>query len=172
MTPRMTTRKFVYLSGAIDRAPDLGRGWRAQVARELRSAGAQPYDPALEQEQVCGLGVEALRALRETDLDRFTEKTRLVIANDLHIVAQEALAVVAYVSDHARMGTFAEMGVAVYHGVPLFVILDHADYQASGWTISSATAIFANVDAFLSWLEGERRIGKTIEQILRAAEPE
>ena len=60
----------------------------------------------------------------------------------------------------------------MYHGVPLFVILDHADYRASGWTISSAAAVFPNVDAFLSWLKGEQRTGKPIEEILRPARSE
>jgi len=156
----------VYLSGAIDRAPDFGRPWRARVAEVLRHVGAQPYDPTEQQARVCGLTVEALRELQEVDIDLFKEKTRLVIAADLHVIAREASAVVAQVGDHAHMGTYAEMGVAIYHDIPLFVILEHPQYRASGWTISSAEAVFQSVDDFISWLNAEQRMGKTVDEIL------
>jgi nucleoside 2-deoxyribosyltransferase len=158
--------KVVYLSGAIDEAVEYGRPWRRKVSLALKQVGACPYDPAERQKEVCGLSVEALGDLRERNFELFKEKTRLVMIADLDIVGNRSLALVAQVSEHARMGTYAEMGVAVFRQIPLFVILDDPSYRPSGWVVSSAKMLFSDEDQFVSWLLSQHRAGRPYEQIL------
>lgn len=144
----------VYLCGAIDLAPDKGVHWREQVGHCLRSHGCVVADPARMQEQVIHLRVEELMALRGLDEARFIAETRRLMMFDLEFVAQKATCLIAVVDEHARMGTFAELGVAYLSGVPvLLVCQDRA--LLSGWTLSCAEQVFESIPELLDWLEAQ-----------------
>lgn len=144
----------VYLAGPIDLAPDRGEGWRRHIADFLRAQGCVAADPSQMQKSVVGLDVQALLALRGTDVERFKDQTRRVIEYDLGFIAERATCVVAMVDEHARMGTYAELTVAFLHRVPIFVVCpDRA--QLSGWTLSCADLVFEHLNELIEWLSHE-----------------
>lgn len=144
----------VYLSGAIDQAPDLGQGWRERIAEFLSAHGCAVADPRQMQKTVAGLDVPALLALRVTDEERFKAHTRRLIDYELDFVARRTTCVIASVDEYARMGTYAELTVAFLHGIPILILCtDRA--RLSGWTASCAYAIFERFDELIEWLSRE-----------------
>lgn len=157
----------VYLCGAIDCAPDAGMQWRSHVGGYLRAHGCEVADPTLMQEQVIDLGVRELMALRGSDEKRFIAQTRRVMTFDLEFIAAKVTTIIALVDEHARMGTFAELGVAYLHGVPALVVCENRALL-SGWTLSCAEQVFESIPELLDWLETQAMNGQSLSEKLSA----
>jgi len=96
---------FVYLSGAIEYAPDHGRAWRAAITPALRAAGHQVYDPSLDERKNLTEDERAnFRSWKRSDLKRFQGTVRKIIAWDLELIEQQVDALVAYWDEHALKG--------------------------------------------------------------------
>ena len=74
----------IYLSGAIEYAPDHGKAWRAQITPFLQGLGHDVYDPAMdEKKNLTDEEVRNFRAWKRADLERFRVTVRKIIAWDL-----------------------------------------------------------------------------------------
>jgi hypothetical protein len=143
----------IYLSGAIEYAPDFGRQWRQKITPFLEARGAEVYDPARDEKK--DLTEEEIRGFREwkrTALPRFQATIRKIIAYDMDIIEQRTDAVVCYWDEHCSKGagTQAELTVAHRLGVPVHLIAAMPVEKISGWILGCSSHIYGSVEEFES----------------------
>ena len=136
---------LAYLAGAIEYAPDLGRGWRRDFAAFLRGLGHDVYDPAEdERKSLTEEEQRNLRAWKTTDLPRFQAAVRKIIDFDLDVVAR-ADCVVCYWDENAARGggTSAELTWARRRGIPVYMVTPLPLPSISGWVLGCCSGIYA-----------------------------
>src|SRR6266436_567114 len=95
----------VYLSGAIEYAPDHGRAWRSAVTPFLHSLGHAVYDPALDEEKnLEDDEIANFRSWKSADLPRFQQTIRKIIAYDLDWIEHKTDYVICYWDEHVSKG--------------------------------------------------------------------
>jgi len=156
-----------YLSGAIEYAPDQGKGWRAAMTPLLLSLGHQVYDPAQdEQKNLTDAERCQFRGWKSSDLERFQATLRKIIAWDLDWIEMKCNGVIAFWDEHAQRGagSGAELSLAHRRGIPVYLVAGLPVEQISGWILGCATKIFANFSelrAFLLQQGGRREAAET-----------
>ena len=136
---------LIYLSGAIEYAPDQGKGWRAGITPLLRAAGHQVYDPSLDEKK--NLSEDELinfRGWKRSDLQRFQQTVRKIIAYDLDLIEQRVDAVIGYWDEHAGKGAGSQAEITAAHrlGIPVYLVVGLPIEQVSGWVLGCATRVF------------------------------
>lgn len=145
-----------YLAGSIEYSPDFGKAWRAQITPLLNALGHSVYDPAEdEQKNLTDTEVREFRSWKKTDLGRFQQTVRKIIAYDLDLIEHECDAIVCYWDQHAGRGagTQGELTFAHRLGIPVYLICEVPVEQVSGWLLGCATEIFAGLAAFQEFAE-------------------
>lgn len=161
----MKSRKFVYLSGSIDLAPDYGMSWRKNISDTIRKIGFEIYDPVIRQRKLTGMSIRELKTLRRKNPKLFCEITRKIINVDFNVIAKNTTAVISYIDKHARMGTYSEIGIAYYFKIPIYIIANKS--ALSGWVVSCVSKIFPSVLAFNKWILEEYRKNKSRIRIFK-----
>jgi hypothetical protein len=163
----------VYLSGAIEYSPDHGKSWRAEVTPFLRALGHEVYDPAEdEKKNLSDDERQGFRAWKHSDLPRFQQTIRKIIAYDLDWIEQRTDYIVAYWDEHASKGagSQAELTLAHRRGIPVYLVTELPVTQISGWILGCASEVFGSFDELKRYLNmryarnhGEER-HTTVEQ--------
>ncbi len=146
---------LVYLAGAIEYAPDHGRTWRANLTPFLRELGHRVYDPALDENK--NLDEDEIRDFRgwkATDLPRFQQTVRKIIAYDLDRIEQECGLIICYWDEHAGKGagTQGELTVAHRRGIPVYLVLGTQVESVSGWLLGCAERVFLSITELKSYM--------------------
>ncbi len=147
-----------YLAGSIEYSPDLGKGWRAEITPLLESLGHQVYDPALdEMKNLTETEVAQFRSWKATDLDRFQQTIRKIIAYDLDLIEHRCDALVCYWDQYAGRGagTQGELTFAHRLGMPVYMICDVPVEQISGWLLGCATEVFSSFEEFNEFMNSK-----------------
>jgi hypothetical protein len=142
---------LLYLAGSIEYSPDFGKAWRAEITPFLRALGHEVYDPAQdEMKNLDEIEVQEFRAWKKTDLPRFRETVRKIIAYDLDLIEQHADAVLCYWDQHAGRGagTQGELTFAHRVGIPVYLVCGIPIAQMSGWLLGCATEVFTCFEDF------------------------
>ncbi|HUS18968.1 MAG TPA: nucleoside 2-deoxyribosyltransferase [Terriglobales bacterium] len=139
----------IYLSGAIEYAPDHGRHWRSTLAPFLARLGHEVYDPALDEKK--NLEAEEMAHFREwkrSDLARFQTTLRKIIDYDLDWIEQRTDAIVCYWDEHCSKGagTQAELTFAYRLGLPVYLVTEMPAEKISGWILGCSSRIFRNME--------------------------
>jgi hypothetical protein len=137
---------LAYLAGAIEYAPDYGKGWRREITPFLRSLGHEVYDPAEdERKSLSREEQENLRAWKHTNLDRFQSTVRKIIYFDLDIVSQ-ADYLVCYFDENGLKsgGTSGELTFAFSKGIPVYMVTSLPLEEISGWILGCCARVFGN----------------------------
>jgi nucleoside 2-deoxyribosyltransferase len=140
-----------YLAGSIEYSPDFGKAWRAQITPVLQSLRHGVYDPAEdEQKNLTDTEVREFRSWKKTDLGRFQQTVRKIIAYDLDLIEHRCDAIVCYWDEHAGRGagTQGELTFAHRLGIPVYLICAVPVEQVSGWLLACATEVFEGLEAF------------------------
>ncbi|HEY6274295.1 MAG TPA: hypothetical protein VIX19_20105 [Terriglobales bacterium] len=148
-----------YLAGSIEYSPDLGKGWRAEIAPLLKSQGHNVYDPAEdERKNLTEIEAREFRSWKANDLPRFQQTVRKIIAYDLDLIEQECDAVLCYWDRHAGRGagTQGELTFAHRLGIPVYLICGLPVAEMSGWLLGCASEIFADIDGFYQFIRAKR----------------
>ena len=137
----------VYLTGAIEYAPDHGKRWRAEVTPFLRGLGHEVYDPAEDEKK--NLTDDERRNFRQwkhSDLPRFQQVIRKIIAYDLDWIEQRTDYVVACWDEHASRGagSQAELTMAHRRGIPVYLVTEMPLAHVSGWVLGCASHVFSS----------------------------
>ena len=146
----------IYLSGAIEYAPDHGKAWRADIAPFLRDLGHDVYDPAQdEKKNLTDEEVRNFRAWKQQDLGRFQQTVRKIIDWDAEWVERRADCVICYWDEHCSKGagTQAELTLAFRRGIPVYLVAAVPTEQISGWILGCATKIFRDFKCLVNYLE-------------------
>jgi nucleoside 2-deoxyribosyltransferase len=144
-----------YLAGSIEYSPDLGKGWRAEITPLLQSLGHEVYDPAEdEKKNLTEIEVREFRSWKSTDLPRFQQTVRKIIAYDLDLIERQCDAVVCYWDRHAGRGagTQGELTFAHRLGIPVYMICGMPVEEISGWLLACATEVFTDFDGFRNFM--------------------
>jgi hypothetical protein len=139
----------IYLSGAIEYAPDHGRHWRSVITPVLLAEGHEVYDPALDEKK--NLEADEIADFREwkrTDLTRFQNTVRKIIDYDLDWIEQRTDAIICYWDEHCSKGagTQAELTWAYRLGLPVYLVTEIPAEKISGWILGCSTRIFGSMD--------------------------
>jgi nucleoside 2-deoxyribosyltransferase len=140
-----------YLAGSIEYSPDLGKAWRAEITPLLESLGHEVYDPALdEMKNLTADEVAQFRSWKSSDLDRFQQTIRKIIAYDLDLIEHRCDALVCYWDQYAGRGagTQGELTFAHRLGMPVYMICGVPVEQISGWLLGCATEVFSSFEEF------------------------
>jgi len=146
----------IYLSGAIEYAPDHGRHWRAGLTPFLEAQGHEVYDPALDaKKNLSDYEVEHFRSWKTTDLARFKVTVRKIIAYDLEWIEQRTDAVICYWDEHCMKGagTQAELTFAHRWGLPVYLITPMPLEKISGWVLACSSEVFCSTAELQTYFE-------------------
>ena len=146
---------LVYLSGAIEYSPDHGKSWRADVTPFLRGMGHDVYDPAEdEKKNLTDDERHNFRAWKHSDLPRFQQTIRKIIAYDLDWIEQRTDYVIAYWDEYASKGagSQAELTFAHRKGIPVYLVTAIPVGHVSGWILGCATKVFVTFDELRDFL--------------------
>lgn len=147
-----------YLAGSIEYSPDLGKGWRAEITPLLQSLGHDVYDPALdEMKNLTETEVREFRSWKTTDLNRFQQTIRKIIAYDLDLIEHRCDALVCYWDQYAGRGagTQGELTFAHRLGIPVYMICAVPVEQISGWLLGCATEVFSSLEEFSQFMNSK-----------------
>jgi len=140
-----------YLAGSIEYSPDLGKGWRAEIAPLLKSLGHEFYDPAEdERKNLTETEAREFRRWKSSDLRRFQETVRKIIAYDLDLIERQCDAIICYWDVHAGRGagTQGELTFAHRLGIPVYLICGIPVAEISGWLLGCASEVFEDLETF------------------------
>jgi hypothetical protein len=154
-------KMVIYLSGAIEHAPDFGKPWRTQLTPRLRALGHEVYDPAAdEQKNLTEEEVRNFRQWKRSDLEQFRRTVRKIIAWDMDWIERRADGVICYWDEHCSKGagTQAELTAAYRRGVPVYLVAAMPVEQISGWILGCATEIFADFEELERFLRSEKSL--------------
>lgn len=146
----------IYLSGAIEYAPDHGRQWRSALTPFLEAQGHEVYDPAQDKKKnLSDTEVEHFRSWKTTDLARFKTTVRKIIAYDLEWIEQRTDAVICYWDEHCLKGagTQAELTFAHRWGLPVYLITAMPLEKVSGWLLACTTEVFRSTEELQAYFE-------------------
>jgi hypothetical protein len=147
-----------YLAGSIEYSPDLGKGWRAEITPLLQSLGHSVYDPALdEMKNLTAVEMAEFRGWKSSDLGRFQQTIRKIIAYDLDLIEHQCDALVCYWDQYAGRGagTQGELTFAHRLGMPVYMICGMPVDQISGWLLGCATEVFSNFEEFNQFMNSK-----------------
>jgi hypothetical protein len=159
-----------YLSGSIEYAVDLGKGWRAQLTPYLRALGHDVYDPAAdEKKNLSDEEVRSFRSWKTADLARFQATVRKIIAWDLDWIERRSDYIVCYWDDAAARGagTQGELTVAHRAGIPVYLVLAMPRAHVSGWILGCSTQVFesfAELQSFLTRTYAQRYLANVTRE--------
>lgn len=147
-----------YLAGSIEYSPDLGKGWRAEITPLLQSLGHEVYDPALDElKNLTADEVAQFRSWKSSNLDRFRQTIRKIIAYDLDLIEHRCDALVCFWDQYAGRGagTQGELTFAHRLGMPIYMICDVPVEQISGWLLGCATEVFSSIEEFSGFMSSK-----------------
>ncbi len=158
---------LAYLSGSIEFSPDYGKSWRADIAPFLHELGHEVYDPALdEKKNLEDSEVGEFRKWKLTDLPRFQNTIRKIIAWDLDWIEQKSDYVICFWDEAAGRGagTQGELTLAHRRGVPVFVVLGMPLEKVSGWILGCCTEVFSDFEQLKAFL-AEKHAARSVAAV-------
>lgn len=145
-----------YLAGAIEHAPDNGKGWRREITHLLKAQlGHTVYDPTVEEHQILDTGEsDGFRDLKSADPERFKQTVRKLIDHDLQVLTSESDYVICLWDEYVKhgAGTQGEVTVAYHNEIPIYLVSDLPEYQISGWILGCSSAYFTTFDELVDFL--------------------
>jgi hypothetical protein len=160
----------VYLSGAIEYAPDKGRKWRAELRPALESLGHRIYDPAEdERKNLTDDEIASFRGWKQTDLPKFQQVIRKIIHYDLDWIENKTDYIVCYWDEHVLRGagTQAELTLAYRRGIPVYLVAAMPVEKISGWILGCCAKVFADFDSLKLFLAKRYMKELQVEEVSR-----
>jgi hypothetical protein len=136
---------LIYLSGAIEYAPDGGTAWREAITPVFHACGHEVYDPSRDlKKNLTDDEILNFRAWKSADLARFQGVIRKIITYDLDLIERRVDAVFAYWDEYATRGagSHGELTLAHRRGIPVYLVLGMPLERVSGWILGCATHVF------------------------------
>ena len=164
---------LAYLSGSIEYSPDHVKAWRAALTPFLRSLGHDVYDPAEdEKKNLTEVEGREFRGWKRSDLPRFQQTIRKIIAYDLDWIEHRSDYIVAYWDEYASRGagSQAELSVAHRRGIPVYLVTELPVGDVSGWILGCASEVFSSFDQFKQFMMAKYRITDTKAHVFPVAQ--
>jgi len=150
-------RPQAYLAGAMERAPDRGRGWRERLLPVLAELGHAWFNPC-EEELVVATEEEraSFREWKAAGHERFVPLMQRIIDHDLAAL-RDSDYVVCYWDEHAQWsgGTPSEVTLGRVWGKPVYLVHAMDRAEVSSWVQGCASLIFESLDELFDYLRQE-----------------
>lgn len=148
-----------YLIGGIDRADDLGAGWRSEVSAYLKPLGVKVYNPL---EKPINRGDEVENRLlrhnlkREGRFDEFTLLMKDVRHTDRRMTDKSDF-IICYIDlDIHLCGTYDELGLAADQRKPILVWCKQGKENVPDWLFAQCDhrLFFSSLNELKGYLNG------------------
>ncbi|GAB4342693.1 MAG: hypothetical protein Kow0037_30250 [Calditrichia bacterium] len=149
-------RPLVYLAGAIEKAPDSGRKWRADLSEFItRNLNHDVFNPTLEESHL--LTPEEFRHFREwktSDLPRFRRVMHKIISTDLGKILTGTDYIICYYDEYVLSGggTQGELTMAYWHRIPVYMVTPIPLSELSSWILGCTSEVFSDFDSLKQFL--------------------
>ncbi|MFN2383847.1 MAG: hypothetical protein ABR559_06230 [Gemmatimonadota bacterium] len=157
MSPSPDGRRLAYLAGAMERAPDRGRAWRARLGPVFETLGHACFNPCVEEATLLSDEERAgFRDWKAAGDARFVPLMRRIIGFDLAALAR-ADYVVCLWDEYAQWsgGTPAEVSFAYQWGLPVYLVLAMPRVEVSSWVQGCASRTFDDLGELERFLLAE-----------------
>jgi hypothetical protein len=150
-------KPLVYLAGAIENAPDRGRGWRGDITEFVQNKlKHEVFNPCLEENHV--LTPEEFRNFhtwKTNDINRFRQTVRKIIKTDLEMLIHKVDYIICFWDEFVSKGggTQGELTMAFWHKVPVYLVSTVPLESLSSWIIGCATEIFPEFETLERFLK-------------------
>ena len=164
----LVTKNRVYLAGAIEHAPDKGKGWRAELEDFLRKRNWHVFNPCTEEAFLLSPEEKGhLREWKQSDTERFRKVIRKFVDNDVKALSERTAFVVALWDCYAARGagTAGEITLAYFLGIPVFLVCQCPLPEVPGWILACATEIYSD------WESLKRRLAEMPAPDVYASKP-
>ena len=142
--------KHVYLAGAIEYAPDSGRGWRREIGAFLREElGLPVFDPCVNEVSLLSEEENAsFRHWKRNDRERFLPVIRRIIDYDIGQLLEHTRFIVCLWDEHVSRGagTAGELTLAYLHRIPVYLVCAVPPENLSSWAAGCATEVVSNFE--------------------------
>ncbi len=146
----------VYLSGAIEHAPDSGKEWRDDISAFLKmELGHDCYNPLIEEKKYLSQEErEIFRSLKSTDLNEFKRIVRKLMRGDIKSLNKEIDYMICFWDSYAVKGggTYGELTFALYKDIPVYMVTKEEVSEISAWVLSCTTNIFESFEELKEFL--------------------
>ncbi len=159
--PGNTRRKplRIYLAGAIEAAPDGGRGWREKIKPVLiERFKVNYYDPADSAHNVLTTEEKKyFRTWRRSEPEAFRRAITKIIANDLKRILFKTDLILCHWDEYVKEGggTQGELTVARLFDIPVILWTSIPRERVSSWILGCSTWICESVEEVEKVLERE-----------------
>lgn len=156
-----------YLSGGMEHAENLGKGWRDIITRELEEVGHEALDPVkIEEQSQAAMSFDWVAAKKDTDLAPYKAMVRQCMFRKDMLAIQEADAVILNydVSVQKGAGTLAEAWEAFREGRPVYLFTEFPLEQVPGWLIAETTEVFKTRKEVVEYVSDPGRVFTDIVQ--------
>jgi nucleoside 2-deoxyribosyltransferase len=138
----------VYLAGAMEHAPDRGKGWRDRLLPLLSDLGHEAFNPNVEEFRVVSEEERArFSEWKASGNERFHRLMDRIITHDLDALS-EADYLICYWDHytHRSGGTPSEITLMRHWGKPVYLVLGVPRSEVSAWVLGCASRIFESFD--------------------------
>lgn len=121
----------------------------------LKGLGHEMYDPAEdEQKNLSDTEMREFRSWKRTDLPRFQQTVRKIIAYDLDLIERRCDGIICYWDRNAGKGagTQGELTFAHRRGIRVYLICGVPVEEISGWLLGCATEVFTSFEEFQKFM--------------------
>ncbi|MFQ6608117.1 MAG: hypothetical protein ACE5EE_06215 [Fidelibacterota bacterium] len=147
----------VYLSGAIENAPDEGKKWREEMSRWLLgSLNHEVFNPLdVDATLIDPEEQQNFRSWKMTDYERFLKVVRRFIDRDLDVLCSDIDYLICYWDRAVRKGagTHGEVTIAYHRDIPVYLVLGMPLSQVSSWILGCSTKVFGDFDELKKYLK-------------------
>lgn len=148
--PSRDQRPRAYLAGAMEKAGEYARTWRAEITPHLEALGYRVFNPCLEEMKV-GIDVPSLLQVKNTDFLAYKRWMEQIVDYDL--AALESCDLVVCLLDYAVLsgaGTYGELTLARRLGMPVYAWVDlpRGAYDLPGWALGCLTTYHETKEEF------------------------
>ena len=142
----------IYLSGGMERAVDLGSGWRIKCSEELNHMNFMPLDITALDKHYTAIHGKVITG--DNELQDKSNIRHQFIYTDLRLIIEDADAVIAYYDEAFKngAGSFAECQCAYDHDKPLFIVSAFPKEQMPSWLKALSTKIFFDFEDLYDYL--------------------
>jgi hypothetical protein len=148
---------LIYLSGGMERASNLGAGWRIECSKKLQTLGFDPIDiTAMDTLYKETHGPVYMKGDPEFLLQTKSNVRWQLVYTDMRLIRDDADAVIALYDEGFRLGagSFAECQLAYDVGKPLFIVSGFGTLtEVPLWLKAISTKMFISFDELYQYLE-------------------
>lgn len=152
----------VYLAGAIEHAPDLGKQWREKMSVFLKNElNHDSYNPLNEEENyLTKEEIDTFRDLKVTDIEKYKKIVRKLIIGDLKQLKNSIDYIICLWDEYTEKGggTYGELTLAFENEIPVYMVTDKLKAEISGWILGCTTKIFPDFDELKKFLKNKYKL--------------